>query len=312
MEFRSNFIVVCSCPIFATLESLKLMSNKEHKRTFWRRQFRIAVQEESNFQEKRAYLLSGRRIASILSGAVFSVVIITYFIIAYTPLTEVVIPGYIAEQFREDVNFTRQQTDSALITLSIHEKYLAHLKSILKGEIPSEKIENDDSLQNVKVVIIPDAGDDDLAFRNRIEEMDRFSLKRGQPETGRVIGFGFQPIKGAITSGFDLSHGHIGVDLESEEGVLVHSVDDGTVLISDFTVEHGYVLVIQHKNDRLSIYKHNSSLLKEVGDVVRMGDVIAAVGNSGTETSGPHLHFEWWVNGQPIDPSPWLSNFTTP
>jgi len=312
MEFRSNFIVVCSCPIFATLESLKLMSNKERKRSFWRRQFRIAVQEESTFQEKRAYLLSGRRIASILSGAVFSVVILTYSIIAYTPLTEVLIPGYIAEQFREDVTFTRQQTDSALITLSIHEKYLAHLKSILKGEIPSEKIENEDSLQNVEVVIIPDAGDDDLAFRNRIEEKDRFSLKRGQPETGGIIGFGFQPIKGAITSGFDLSHGHIGVDLESEEGVLVHSVDDGTVLISDFTVEHGYVLVIQHKNDRLSIYKHNSSLLKEVGDVVRMGDVIAAVGNSGTETSGPHLHFEWWVNGQPIDPSPWLNNFTTP
>ena len=312
MEFRQNFIVVCSCPIFATLESLKLMSNKERKRSFWRRQFRIAVQEESTFQEKRAYLLSGRRIASILSGAVFSVVIITYTIIAYTPLTEVLIPGYIAEQFREDVTFTRQQTDSALITLSIHEKYLAHLKSILKGEIPSENIENDDSLQNVEVVIIPDAGDDDLAFRNRIEEMDRFNLKRGQPETGGVIGFGFQPIKGAITSGFDLSHGHIGVDMESEEGVLVHSVDDGTVLISDFTVEHGYVLVIQHKNDRLSIYKHNSSLLKEVGDVVRMGDVIAAVGNSGTETSGPHLHFEWWVNGQPIDPSPWLNNFTTP
>ena len=312
MEFRSNFIVVCSCPIFATLESLKLMSNKERKRSFWRRQFRIAVQEESTFQEKRAYLLSGRRIASILSGAVFSVVILTYSIIAYTPLTEVLIPGYIAEQFREDVTFTRQQTDSALITLSIHEKYLAHLKSILKGEIPSEKIENEDSLQNVEVVIIPDAGDDDLAFRNRIEEMDRFNLKRGQPETGRIIGFEFQPIKGAITSGFDLSHGHIGVDVESEEGVLVHSVDDGTVLISDFTVEHGYVLVIQHKNDRLSIYKHNSSLLKEVGDVVRMGDVIAAVGNSGTETSGPHLHFEWWVNGQPIDPSPWLNNFTTP
>ena len=312
MEFRLNFIVVCSCPIFATLESLKLMSNKERKRSFWRRQFRIAVQEESTFQEKRAYLLSGRRIASILSGAVFSVVIITYSIIAYTPLTEVVIPGYIAEQFREDVTFTRQQTDSALITLSIHEKYLAHLKSILKGEIPSENIENEDSLQNVEIVIIPDAGDDDLAFRNRIEEMDRFNLKRGQPETGRIIGFEFQPIKGAITSGFDLSHGHIGVDLESEEGVLVHSVDDGTVLISDFTVEHGYVLVIQHKNDRLSIYKHNSSLLKEVGDVVRMGDVIAAVGNSGTETSGPHLHFEWWVNGQPIDPSPWLNNFTIP
>jgi murein DD-endopeptidase MepM/ murein hydrolase activator NlpD len=77
-------------------------------------------------------------------------------------------------------------------------------------------------------------------------------------------------------------------------------------LISDYTVEHGYVIAIQHRNNRISIYKHNASLLKEVGELVQMGDVIASVGNSGTQTTGPHLHFEWWVNGQPIDPAPWL------
>ena len=132
-------------------------------------------------------------------------------------------------------------------------------------------------------------------------------LRKGKDVDG-LIGFEFQPVKGFITSGFDLSHGHIGVDIEAEDGKLVHSVDDGTVLMSDFTVEHGYVLVIQHRNDRVSIYKHNSSLLMEVGDLVRMGDVVASVGNSGTQTSGPHLHFEWWVNGQPIDPAPWLNH----
>ena len=255
-------------------------------------------------------MLSGRRITSIVVGFVFSVAIITYSIIAYTPLTELLIPGYVAEQFREDVSFTRQQTDSALATLSVHEKYLSNIKLILRGETPLENIKENDSLQSVEVVVIPDAGEEDLAFRNRIEEEDRFNLRRGPAELNGLIGFEFQPIKGAITSDFDLSHGHLGVDIESEEGMLVHSVDNGTVLMSDFTVEHGYVLVIQHKNDRLSIYKHNSSLLKEVGDLVRMGDVVAAVGNSGTQTSGPHLHFEWWVDGQPIDPVPWLSGAT--
>jgi murein DD-endopeptidase MepM/ murein hydrolase activator NlpD len=121
-----------------------------------------------------------------------------------------------------------------------------------------------------------------------------------------AIGFDFQPVGGGISDGFDLSHGHFGVDLEAAEGVLVHAVDDGTVLISDYTVEHGYVIAIQHRNNRISIYKHNASLLKEVGELVQMGDVIASVGNSGTQTTGPHLHFEWWVNGQPIDPTPWL------
>jgi len=286
------------------------MGKKEDKKHFWRQRFRVTIQEESTFHERRAYLLSGRRIASIVSGAVFAVAIITYSIVAYTPLTELLIPGYVAEKFREDVTFTRQQTDSALAAFAVHEKYLSNIKSILRGEIPLENIQEDDSLQSVETVIIPGAGEEDLAFRNRIEEGDRFKLRRGLDEINGLIGFEFQPIQGAITSGFDLSNGHLGVDIESEEGMLVHSVDGGTVLMSDFTVEHGYVLVIQHKNDRLSIYKHNSSLLKEVGDLVRMGDVVAAVGNSGTQTSGSHLHFEWWVDGQPIDPVPWLSGVT--
>jgi|TARA_B110000459_G_scaffold204126_1_gene264728 murein DD-endopeptidase MepM/ murein hydrolase activator NlpD len=284
------------------------MSKKEHQKHFWRQRFRITIQEESTFHERRAYLLSGRRISSIVIGAVFSVSVISYAIIAYTPLTEFLVPGFIAKQFRDDVTMTRKQSDSALATLSIQEKYLSNLKLILSGEVPFEELEVVDSVLNsTEVVVIPEAGDVDIAFRSRIEEEDRFMLRRGKDVDG-LIGFEFQPVKGFITSGFDLSHGHIGVDIEAEDGKLVHAVDDGTVLMSDFTVEHGYVLVIQHRNDRVSIYKHNSSLLMEVGDLVRMGDVVASVGNSGTQTSGPHLHFEWWVNGQPMDPAPWLNH----
>ena len=281
----------------------------ENKRRFWRQRFRITVQEESTFHERGAYLLSGRRLIVIALSVVFSVVFISYLIVAHTPLTEHLVPGFVAKQYREDVSIARQEADSALKLLSVQEKYLNSIKTVLKGEVLADSafvgLEGaSNSLVNVDG--LPKASDGDLNLRGRVEDEDRFALRRSGPDVVGTLGFECQPVGGGVSDGFDLSHGHLGVDIEAAEGVLVHTVDDGTVLISDFTVEHGYVIVVQHRNNRLSVYKHNASLLKEVGELVQMGDAIASVGNSGTQTTGPHLHFEWWVNGQPIDPSPWL------
>jgi murein DD-endopeptidase MepM/ murein hydrolase activator NlpD len=214
-------------------------------------------------------------------------VMVSYLAIAHTPLTEHIVPGFVANQYREDAAIARLDADSALKLLSVQEKYLNSLKSILRGDVLVDSVFvalMSGSVDPVGGGYLPTASNEDLGLRERVEGEDRFALRRS----------------------FDLSHGHFGVDLEAAEGVLVHAVDDGTVLISDYTVEHGYVIAIQHRNSRISIYKHNASLLKEVGELVQMGDVIASVGNSGTQTTGPHLHFEWWVNGQPIDPAPWL------
>ena len=236
-------------------------------------------------------------------------VIVSYLAVAHTPLTEHIVPGFVANQYREDAAIARLEADSALILLSVQEKYLNSIKSILRGEVLVDsvvKAVSGFSNSIIGVEDLPMASSEDLALRGRVEDEDRFALRRSGPDVARAVGFDFQPVGGAVSDGFDLSHGHFGVDIEAAEGVLIHAVDDGTVLISDYTVEHGYVIVIQHRNNRLSVYKHNASLLKEVGSLVQMGDVIASVGNSGTQTTGPHLHFEWWVNGQPIDPAPWL------
>ena len=236
----------------------------------------------------------------------FLIALITYFFIAQTPLTKYVIPGYVAKSFHEDAALAKAQTDSALKLLQQHERYIASLQVILDGGVPdfTDATSLDSVLQNASV--LPDAGEGDKELRERVEEEDRFALKRSGPIVGGEVGFSFSPLTGLVSDGFDLSRGHLGVDVVAAEGELVHAVDDGAVMISTYTAENGYVVVVQHSNNRLSVYKHNSSLLKEVGDFVQAGDPIAAVGSSGHESTGPHLHFEWWVKGRPVDPAPWL------
>lgn len=281
--------------------------NDKEKSRFWRHRFRITVQEESTFQERKAFLLSGRRIVGVLAGAVLLISLLTYFFIAHTPLTKYVVPGFVAQSFHEDAKLARAQADSALYQLYLHEKYLSSIRVILDGGVPdfAGAASLDSVLQSSSALPDPSDGDQDL--RSRVETEDRFALKRSGPTSGGEVGFSFSPLKGIVSDGFDLSRGHIGIDIVAAEGELIHSVEDGVVLISTYTAENGYVIVVQHNNNRVSVYKHNSALLKEVGDVVQTGDPIAAVGSSGHESTGPHLHFEWWVKGRPVDPAPWLS-----
>ena len=281
--------------------------NEKKKSRFWRHRFRITVQEESTFQERKAFLLSGRRIVGIIGGSVVLVVLCTYFFVAHTPLTKYVVPGYVAQSYHEDANKAKALADSALKQLELHENYLRSIRVILGGGVPdfTEATTLDSVLQSV--ANLPDPSNNDQELRDRVEEEDRFALKRSGPDVGGETGFNFSPLKGVVSDGFDLSTGHIGVDIVAPEGELIHSVEDGVVLISTYTAENGYVIVVQHGNSRTSVYKHNSALFKEVGDVVQTGDPIAAVGSSGHESTGPHLHFEWWVKGRPVAPAPWLS-----
>ena len=280
--------------------------NNSEKGGFWRHRFRITVQEESTFQERKAFLLSGRRMVGIVVGIIAFFSFTTYFLVAHTPLTPYLVPGFVAESFHEDAKDAKAQTDSALATLETHERYLNSIKVILEGGVPEfDGVSSLDSMLHIEDSL-PNAGEGDLELRNKVEQEDRFALKKSGPSSSGEIGFNFPPLNGVISDGFDLSSGHIGVDIMGAEGELIHAVDDGTVLISTYTAENGYVIMLQHSNNRASVYKHNSALLKEVGDVVLKGDPVAAVGTSGYHSTGPHLHFEWWVKGRPVDPAPWL------
>ena len=110
--------------------------NDKEKSRFWRHRFRITVQEESTFRERKAFLLSGRRIVGIIAGAVLLVSLFTYFFVAHTPLTKHLVPGYVAKSFHEDARLAKAQADSAIYQLYLHEKYLSSLRVILDGGVP--------------------------------------------------------------------------------------------------------------------------------------------------------------------------------
>ena len=144
-------------------------------------------------------------------------------------------------------------------------------------------------------------------FRVKIETEDKSSIyKKDKPSNTTSLMF-FTPLTGLISDGYNNKTKHFGIDLVAKEKSRISSVLEGTVIISHWAYETGYVIGVQHKNDYLSFYKHNSVLLKSVGDYVNTGDHIAIIGNSGELSSGPHLHFELWHKGIPVNPENYIS-----
>ena len=150
-------------------------------------------------------------------------------------------------------------------------------------------------MKKLKVVTV-------VGTRPEIIRLSQVLLKLDDSESVEHILVFFPPLRGEVVDFYSLEKNHFGIDLVAKEGEIISAVSSGNVIISDWTKESGFVIGIQHQNGFLSFYKHNSKLLKSVGDFVNTGDPIAIIGNSGELTSGPHLHFELWRNGESLDP----------
>ena len=282
--------------------------------SMWKHRLRVTVFDESSYSEIRVFNGTPRNWALWLALGVGLVVGVTYFAVAHTPLREWVVPGYVAESTRDDMRETRILADSLAQLLARQEMSLTALRHSLAGDSaamaflqgasdPAEQgLPDPVSLSTLET----GAGEGEMALRAQIELEDRFALQRKSSDGNTPIGFPYLPLVGGISSAMDVGIGHLGIDLVAPEGSAVQAVDDGSVLFSSYTVETGYTLLIQHRGERVSVYKHCASLLKRQGDLVSGGEAVALMGNTGELTTGPHLHFEWWVRGRPLDPTPWL------
>jgi murein DD-endopeptidase MepM/ murein hydrolase activator NlpD len=228
-------------------------------------------------------------------------------LIAFTPLKEF-IPGYANVNIRKQGVENFLKSDSISSALAQNNLYIENIKHIIEGEVVH--LDNEtvvDSGLNYEGIVNEPIGEDSV-LRNMIETEEKYNLFNSAGSTpGNISGFTFlQPLRGTVTNRFNMKDKHFGIDIVAPKNEAIKATLDGTVIFAEWTVETGYVIQLQHADNIVSIYKHNSVLHKEVGDYVRAGEVIAIIGNSGELSTGPHLHFELWYNGRPINPEEYM------
>ena len=157
---------------------------------------------------------------------------------------------------------------------------------------------------SLDAVVLSSPSAQDSAFRQWVEEENEFTLDQNAPELD--IPQLMAPVDGLVTSSFESGKEHYAVDLAAPKNTPVKSCYEGTVVYADWSSETGHVIIVQHERNLLSAYKHNSALLKSVGDYVRSGEAIAIIGNSGENSTGPHLHVELWYDGYAINPEEYI------
>ncbi|MBC9797297.1 M23 family metallopeptidase [Sinomicrobium weinanense] len=273
--------------------------------------YRLVILNEDTFEERLSFRLNRLNVFVVgTSFAVFLIAITTMFI-AFTPLREY-IPGYSSTELKRQVADLTFKTDSLVNVLDYNDRYIENVKRVLTGEVSPADMDAEaleDSLTKEKERPDPSEvdlspGKEDLALREEVALEDKYNLVgKSLSKVNFVL---FPPVSGAISNAYNLEEKHFAVDIPGASGTPVKAAADGIVIFAEWTVETGYVCIIEHSFGLISVYKHNGSLSKSQGELVKAGEVIATMGNTGELTTGPHLHFELWSNGYPVNPTDYI------
>ncbi len=288
--------------------------NKKGQQGFFRKlhnKYRLVIMHNDTLEEKLSIRLSRLNVFLFFATMGIFLVVATIYLIAFTPLREY-IPGYADFNTRKVLRELSLRADSLEISLRQKDLYILNIRNIVEGRDLIEEI--------------PDTPEDPEAFaiyelpRSREDSLLRAEMEGSQtsnihyPTQNEFLmvqqpgmSLFFLPLTGIITNHFNPGAGHYGVDVVAELDQVIKATLDGTVIISAWTMETGYTIGIQHGNSLVSIYKHNSRLLKEQGNFVEAGEPIAIIGNTGFYSTGTHLHFELWFNGNPVNPLDYIA-----
>jgi len=279
----------------------------------WRFKYRLVFMTDDTLEERFTFRLSRMNVFIALGILTIVLIFLTSILIAFTPLREY-IPGYTSVGLTQKLYRLRIKTDSIERDLVNKDRFIQNLRDVINGkDLTEDKPVVKDTLKRYDRVRIKHSVEDSL-LRLDVENQNKYNLyKMESMETAnqKKASIGgvlfFSPLKGIITNGFNPIQKHYGVDIVSKQNEAVKAVLDGTVLFSSWTLETGYVIVIQHSQNIVSVYKHNSANLKKSGDFVKAGEPIAIVGETGELVTGPHLHFELWNDGNALNPKDYIT-----
>jgi murein DD-endopeptidase MepM/ murein hydrolase activator NlpD len=268
--------------------------------------YRLIIYNDTTFQSVWTMKLSRIKVFTITSLASAGIVVLVIFLIAGTQLREY-IPGYPNEEYRQMLIRNALVVDSLEQEIQIRDRFFQTINAIMRGEDPPDFSGITENTQKSEIKEMPPLNQDSIFQDKILEERLSLSAQSSRTSTGSLSNLHFFiPVNGLITNKFNATKGHYGIDLVSQPNARISAVLSGTVLFAGWTLETGYVLYIQHANNLVSCYKHNAALLKKQGDRVNGGEAIAIIGNTGEVTTGPHLHFELWHEGKPIDPERYI------
>lgn len=288
---------------------------KEKKETEGRlrKKYRVVIYNNENYEEKAHFKFTLLNFFNIVIISSVLLIVLVIYLIAFTPLREY-IPGYTDVSLNRRVYEMERRADSMEIVFKQKDLYINNLKKIIMGD--------DFETDSINSLLTKSSGTkynniadkkskEDSLFRIQYENETRNNLFKQEvieeiPSDYKLVSF-FSPMSGIVTNHFNREEKHFGIDIVADNNSVIKATADGTVIYSDWTVENGYCIGIQHNGNLFSVYKHNAVLLKDDGDFVSAGDPIAIYGNSGSMSTGPHLHFELWYNGTPLNPEDYIS-----
>ena len=286
------------------------------KRTFMNRlrnKYRLVIMNDETLEERLTFRLSRLNVFVVLGTLTIILIILTSILIAFTPLREY-IPGYTNVGLQKKLYELQIKTDSIEKGLEKKDLFIQNMKDVMNGkDLATDVPLNKDTLHKYNNIKLKKSPEDSL-LRTEVENQGKYNLYRFEnsenvrqknESIGKVLFF--VPLKGVITNEFNPSQNHYGVDIVSKQNEAIKCVLDGTVIFSNWTLETGYTIAVQHKQNIVSVYKHNSALLKKEGEFVKAGEPIAIIGQTGELTTGPHLHFELWSDGNPVNPKEYIN-----
>jgi murein DD-endopeptidase MepM/ murein hydrolase activator NlpD len=270
-----------------------------------RNKYRLVILNDDTFEEKLSLRLSRLNVFVVAGLSAILLIAGTTVIIAFTPLREYV-PGYSSTAMKRQAVQNSFRVDSLERQLALNDHYLEIIRGVISGELVDFETNTPDTSFVLEADLDSEVSAQDRLLREDVERESQFDVVRDLTSPAVQQNF-LAPVKGIVNAEFDGEVKHFGVDVLAGENEPVLATLDGTVDFVGWSTAQGHVVCIQHADDLFSLYAHNAAILVSVGDRVEAGKAVALIGNSGGETTGPHLHFELWHLGKPLDPEKYIS-----
>jgi murein DD-endopeptidase MepM/ murein hydrolase activator NlpD len=271
----------------------------------WQNNYILQFVNADTFEEKFSLRLTRLNVFVWASLCAIVLIFLTTILIAFTPIREY-IPGYSSQELERRASELYFKSDSLQQLVGYQTEYIANIQKVLTGDLKFEQADPDNTSADVSGLSAVDLAPSqaDSMLRETVRKEDKYNLFLSAKSGSNFVLF--PPAQGPISADFNLKEKHFAVDVNVPINTPIKAAADGRVILTEWSVETGYVVLVEHSNNLLTVYKHNTKLTKSQGDIVKAGEVIAISGNTGTLTTGPHLHFELWNNGYPVDPKTFI------